>query len=415
MRIHIQTFGCTANKADSLRMKQVLTAHGHTFIDSVDSADMVVVNTCTVTQTTQRNVLKYIHSMSTTGKQVIVAGCLPAAQPDTLEGIPCQIITPSSLDDIATIAGKGDSEAAKTSDSALRTPIVEGVTGVVSISQGCVGHCSYCIVKQARGELVSRPIPDIVNNVKSLMAQGAMEIQLSSQDVAAYGLDREERLPDLLNAITALDGDHMIRVGMMNPFTVLDIVDEMVNAFEDHHIFKFLHLPIQSGSDKVLESMNRKHTVDEFKHIVHAFRQRFPDIILSTDFIVGYPTETNEDFYATQKLLLEIKPQKVNITRYSPRPNTPASLLRDIPDWQKKDLSRVLTHSHHTLNRELLQGKIGTKVRILTTEKGKNNSTSGRDIYYNIVVIQENLPLGTWYNVRIIDSTATYLIGERLN
>jgi threonylcarbamoyladenosine tRNA methylthiotransferase CDKAL1 len=412
MRIHIKTFGCTANKADSLRMRQLLTASGHTFTDTDDSADMVLVNTCTVTQTTQRNVLKYIRSVSGAGKQVIVAGCLPAAQPDTLEGIDCRTITPSSLEDITDIAGKGDSEISPSSDSYIGASMVEGVTGVVSISQGCLGHCSYCIVRQARGELISRPIPEIVNELGSLIAEGARELQLTSQDVAAYGLDTGDRLPDLLKAITTIYGDHMIRVGMMNPFTVLDIVDEVANAFKDPHIFKFLHLPIQSGSDRVLESMNRKHTVDEFKHIVQTFRQKFPHIILSTDFIVGYPTETDEDFNATLKLLEDIKPQKVNITRYSSRPKTSASLLHDMPDWQKKERSRTLTNSHHSLNRKLLQKKIGEQSRILTTEAGKNNSTIGRDIYYNIVAVSENLPLGEWHNVIIVDSTTTYLIGK---
>ncbi len=412
MRIYIKTFGCTANKADSLRMRQLLTARGHTFTDTEDSADMVLVNTCTVTQTTQRNVLKYIRSISAGEKQITVAGCLPAAQPDTLDGINCRTITPSSLKDIIDIAGKGDSERALASDSHISAPVVEGVTGVVSISQGCLGHCSYCIVRQARGELISRPIPEIVSEVRSLIAEGARELQLTSQDIAAYGLDIGDRLPDLLKALTAIDGNHMIRVGMMNPFTVLDIVDEVADAFKDPHIFKFLHLPIQSGSDRVLESMNRKYTVDEFKHIVQTFRQRFPHIILSTDFIVGYPTETDENFNSTLKLLEDIKPQKVNITRYSPRPNTPASLLHDMPDWQKKERSRALTNSHHSLNRKLLQKKIGKQNRILTTEVGKNNSTIGRDIYYNIVAVSENLPLGEWHNVTIVDSTTTYLIGE---
>ncbi|MCK4938145.1 MAG: tRNA (N(6)-L-threonylcarbamoyladenosine(37)-C(2))-methylthiotransferase [Methanosarcinales archaeon] len=412
MRIYIKTFGCTANKADSLRMRQLLAASGHTFTDNVDSADMVLVNTCTVTQTTQRNVLKYIYSVSARGKQVTVAGCLPAAQPEILRGIDCRIITPSSLEDITDIAREEGSENVATWDSQISAPVVEGVTGVVSISQGCLGHCSYCIVRQARGELISRSLPKIVSDARSLIVEGARELQLTSQDTSAYGLDTGDRLPDLLKVLTAIDGDYMIRVGMMNPFTVLDIVDEVADAFKDPHIFKFLHLPIQSGSDRVLESMNRKHTVDEFKHIVQTFRQRFPHIILSTDFIVGYPTETDEDFNATLKLLEDVKPQKVNITRYSQRPNTPASLLHDIPDWQKKERSRALTNSHHSLNRKMLQKKIKKQTRILTTEVGKNNSTIGRDIYYNIVVLSENLPLGEWHDVTIVDSTTTYLIGE---
>lgn len=410
MRIHIKTFGCTANIADSSRMRQLLTAGGHTFTDTEVFADMVLVNTCTVTQTTQRNVLKYIRSVSGTGKQVIVAGCLAAAQPDTLKEIDCEMLAPSSLEDITDIAGRGSQAVMK--DSGHAVPLIKGVTGILSISQGCAGQCSYCIVRQARGELASRSIPEIVHEFRSLIANGAREIQLSSQDIAAYGLDSGYRLPDLLKALISVDGDHMIRAGMMNPFTVFDIADEVADAFKDRHIFKFLHLPIQSGSDRVLGSMNRNHTVDDFRYIVKLFRLRFPHIVLSTDFIVGYPTETDEDFTETLKLLEEVQPQKVNITRFSPRPNTPAYLLYDMPDRKKKERSRVLTRSHHHLNREMLQQKIGEQTRILTTEAGKNDSTIGRDISYNMVVVSENLPLGEWHTVTIVDSTITYLVGE---
>ena len=135
-------------------------------------------------------------------------------------------------------------------------------------------------------------------------------------------------------------------------------------------------------------------------------------MVISTDFIVGYPTETEQDFIDTLELLKEIRPQKVNITRYSPRPNTPSSQLRDLPSWKKKERSRKLTEVHHTINRELLRKRIGDTIHVLTTEVGKDNSTIGRDIYYNNIVVKEDLPLGNWYDVKITGSTITYLIGE---
>lgn len=420
MKIHIKTFGCTANKADSHRIMHLLASQGHIFIDNLDYADLVVVNTCTVTQTTQQKVLKYINFLSDLGKDVVVAGCLPAAQPDIMDGIDYPSVTPASLDDITYIVSNNfvDSNVgsncttAPTAPTLYDVPILEGVTGIVSISQGCLGQCSYCIVKQSRGKLVSRPVPDIVNEIRLLVQQGAREIQLTSQDISAYGMDMDVRLPELLHAVTAVDGDYMIRVGMMNPFTVIGIIDDVIESFKSPHIFKFLHIPIQSGSDKVLQHMNRKHTAEEFKYIIDTFRNHFPGIVISTDFIVGYPIETEQDFNDTLKLLQKIRPQKVNITRYSPRPNTPSSKLRDLPSWEKKERSRRLTKVHHAINRELFRKRIGDSIHVLTTEVGKDNSTVGRDIYYNNIVVKEDLPLGNWYDVKITGSTITYLIGE---
>lgn len=418
MKIHIKTFGCTANKADSHRIMQLLASQGYVFVSNPDLADLIVVNTCTVTQTTQQKVLKYINLLSDLGKDVVIAGCLPAAQPDILDGIDYPSVTPASLDDITDIVGSNfvDSNIVGsngiTAPAPYDVPILEGVTGIVSISQGCAGQCSYCIVKQARGKLVSRPVPDIVDEIKLLIRRGVREIQLTSQDTLAYGMDIGIRLPELLRAITAVEGDYMIRVGMMNPFTVIGIINDIIESFKNPHIFKFLHIPIQSGSDKVLQHMNRKHTAEEFKYIVDTFRNNFPGIVISTDFIVGYPTETEQDFNDTLKLLTKLRPQKVNITRYSPRPNTLSSQLRDLPSWKKKERSRRLTKSHHTINRELLRKRIGDTIHVVTTEVGTDNSTIGRDIYYNNIVVKKDIPLGNWYDVKITGSTITYLIGE---
>jgi len=406
MKIHIKTFGCTANKADSLYIKKKLTGTGHTFTDNANSAGIVIVNTCIVTHTTERKVLKFIRSLFGSGKRIIIAGCLPAAQPDILKGIDCELITPSSLDNIIEMVGGGD-----TTD---QLPVLEGVIGICSISRGCAGDCSYCIVKLARGELISRPVPEITKEIGLLLQQGAKEIQLASQDTAAYGLDSGVRLPELLKAISGFDGDHMIRIGMMNPFTLLDILDDVIESFRDPHIYKFLHIPVQSGSNRVLEHMNRRYTIEEFKYIVHAFRTKFPQLTLSTDFITGYPSETEQDFNDTMELFKEVEPHKVNITRYSPRPGTKALLLYDMPDWIKKERSRLLTRQHFAINNRLFAKKIGDTARVLTTGTGRNNSTVCRDKNYNIIILQEDLPSGNWYDVTITGSRTVYLIGERI-
>jgi len=390
MNIYIKTFGCTANKSDSLKIKQAFLNKGHRFTDNFDTADTVIVNTCTVTQTTQRKVIKYIKSIS--GKRVLVTGCMALAQPEVLKDIKCKIINQNTL--------------------SQNIQMIDGITGIVGISNGCVGNCSYCIVKKARGNLISRSISDIMYEVKQLINQGAKEIQITSQDTAAFGIDKNEKLYELLNAITSIDADFMVRVGMMNPFTLIGILDEVIKSFKNPHIFKFLHLPVQSGSNRVLKDMNRNYKVEDFKYIVNKFKENFKELTLSTDFIVGYPTEEEKDFQDSLKLIDEIKPQKVNITQYSERRGTESSKLYDMPQRIKKQRSRIMTKKQTDICQRIFSKKIGEKTRILITEKGKNKSVIGRDMCYNNIVVKSELNLGKWYDVKIIDSKTFYLVGE---
>ena len=289
---------------------------------------------------------------------------------------------------------------------------LEGVTGAVSISDGCVGQCSYCIVKQARGDIVSYPPRTIVNSVKRLVEAGAKEILITSQDTAAYGLDIGVCLPDLLNSITEIDGDFYIRVGMMNPLTTLKILDDLAESFDDPKVFKFLHLPVQSSSDRILESMKRGYSVSDYVQIVDAFRERFPNLTLSTDFIVGYPGENTDDFERTMLLLKKTKPLKVNITRFSPRPNTPAAKMPDILERVKKERSRALTKAYHKISSELHRSLVGLLTEVIVTEKGKEGSVIARDPYYRNIVIKKNLKLGERHPVKIVDARTNYLVGE---
>ncbi|MDD2665545.1 MAG: tRNA (N(6)-L-threonylcarbamoyladenosine(37)-C(2))-methylthiotransferase [Methanocellales archaeon] len=402
MKAYIETYGCTANKSDSQRIKTLLLQNNYEIADSIESSDIIVVNTCTVTDRTERRMIKRLRELKK--EKTIVAGCLPAAQPDLVSG--WKTITPRSIPSLASILGE---------QSPAKNEICPGdVTALVSISEGCVGHCSYCIVKQARGDLKSYPPKTIVNSVKGLVEAGAKEILITSQDTAAYGLDIGVGLPDLLNHITGIDGDFYIRVGMMNPLTTTKILDDLVDSFDDPKVFKFLHLPVQSGSDRILKSMNRGYSVSDYVKIVDTFRERFPGITLSTDFIVGYPGESAEDFGRTVLLLEETKPTKVNITRFSPRPNTPAASLPDTLERTKKERSRVLTKAHHKIAYELHRSLVGLLTEVIVTEKGKDGSVIARDSSYRNIVIQENLMLGEKHPVRIVGARTNYLIGELL-
>ena len=287
----------------------------------------------------------------------------------------------------------------------------ENAIAIVSISEGCLGSCSFCATRIARGRLKSFSIDAIVNEVKKAVEMGFKEIQLTSQDTGAYGLDMGEyKLPELLNRISKIDGDFRVRVGMMNPHHAAKILDDLINSFSNDKIYKFIHVPVQSGDNKVLEHMKRNHTVEDFVEVVDRFRKEFDDVMVSTDIIVGYPTESEESFWKSYELIKNVKPDIVNITRFSPRPNTPASKLRDIPGWIKKERSRILTKLCREIGYENNKKFIGKRFRVLITKHGKNGTMLSRTNSYRPVVTTGEL--GRFKDVEIIDCTFNYLISK---
>ncbi|WP_457555292.1 radical SAM protein, partial [Candidatus Pyrohabitans sp.] len=238
---------------------------------------------------------------------------------------------------------------------------------------------------------------------------GYREIQLTSQDTAVYGRDISTTLPELLGELVDLPYEFRIRVGMMNPTYAGEIFDGLLEAFESEKIYKFLHLPVQSGSDAVLRHMRRGYTVEEFLELVTDFRRRFPESTLSTDVIVGYPTESGEDFEETYTLVQEIKPEVLNITRFSPRPGTEAAKLRDLHDWIKKERSRRLTRLMREIGMERNRRYLGRRLRVLVTKRGKGSTLLARSDAYRQVVVNSG-EIGKFAEVKIREIRPTYLI-----
>ncbi len=416
VRVHLKTYGCTANQADSRRILTMVRGLGHTISSEVE-ADAVIVNTCTVTGQTERKVMREIDRLIGAGMDVIVAGCIPAAQPEELRDLDILgSVTPKSLDRIRRLLPDDGGVSARERERCSSEPIIPENAAVapVEIATGCVGRCSYCIVKRARGDLHSRPIEEIVEEVSKLVASGVWEIQLTSQDTACYGWDTGSSLPELLSELSKVGGDFRIRIGMMNPATARSITDELIEAYRSEKVYKFLHLPVQSGSDKVLIDMRREYSVKDYQRISRRFTDNFPLGVVSTDFIVGYPTETDADFLKTLKLLQEMQPLKVNITRYSKRPHTDASRLQDLPERVKKERSRRLTEEHLRIAREILSRYRGEVCEVTVTTRGRDHTSIARDDNYRYIVIKERLPLGSRHRVKITGAKSTYLIGERV-
>ncbi|MHC1566539.1 MAG: tRNA (N(6)-L-threonylcarbamoyladenosine(37)-C(2))-methylthiotransferase [Candidatus Syntropharchaeia archaeon] len=394
MRFYIETYGCTANQGDSKRIEAMLKKEGHEKVEMVENADVVIVNTCIVTKRTELNVIKRICQLK--NKKLVVAGCMPAVFPEL----------------IFQNVGKVETIALESLDN-LFDYESEGVIGTVNISRGCIGNCSYCIVKKARGDLLSYPPEKILRSVRALVERGVKEVRITAQDCSAYGLDIGRRFPELLEMLCDIEGNFRIRVGMMNPSTIKEILDDLIDVFENEKVFKFLHAPVQSGSNRVLKKMRRDYTVEEFVEIVDSFRRRFDEITISTDFIVGFPTETEEDFEESLNLLRRIEAEKVNITRFSRRPGTEAAKMKDILERIKKERSRKFTRLYHEIAEEKNRRLIGKKLHVLITERGKKRGVIGRDSAYRNVVIGEDLSLGSEVEVVVTGARSTYLIGNR--
>ncbi len=403
------------NQADSDIMRGLISKYFE--LSDVENADVVVINSCGVIEYTERKIIRRMKELKSLGKKIVLAGCLSRISKEAVE-LADSVVSPDNLDKIVDAINSNSKvlfierrsiDKAKLHDVKCR--LRENAIAIVSISEGCLGSCSFCATRIARGRLKSFSIDAIVNEVKKAVEMGFKEIQLTSQDTGAYGLDMGEyKLPELLNRISKIDGDFRVRVGMMNPHHAAKILDDLINSFSNDKIYKFIHVPVQSGDNKVLEHMKRNHTVEDFVEVVDRFRKEFDDVMVSTDIIVGYPTESEESFWKSYELIKNVKPDIVNITRFSPRPNTPASKLRDIPGWIKKERSRILTKLCREIGYENNKKFIGKRFRVLITKHGKNGTMLSRTNSYRPVVTTGEL--GRFKDVEIIDCTFNYLISK---
>lgn len=376
-RVLIETYGCRYNFGDTAKLVEILKSKGCIIVNSAERADAVIINTCTVVGSTERRMLRRLSFFRE--YDLYVMGCMPAVQREAIFAVctPTEIsseIIHEAYRNIGTVAGGGVS--------------------IVQVAQGCVGTCTYCLTRKARGPLKSFSEDKIRAEIFAHTDAGTTEIQITAQDLSCWGRDIGKTLPSLLNTLDDVPGRFMIRLGMMNPATVKGILDDLVDAFANARIFKFIHLPVQSGSDTILERMGRQYTVADFEEIVARFKKRYPEITLVTDMIVGFPGETHEDFSESLDLIDRVRPNKVNITRYSRRPFTPVSSEKDFPDWVKKDRSRIMNSRAEKVYVSLNEGYLEKQVSYLVTEKIKKGSVMARSPNYLGIVIDENLPVG---------------------
>jgi threonylcarbamoyladenosine tRNA methylthiotransferase CDKAL1 len=420
-RVYVKSFGCSANLADGEVIAGCLSEAGFELVEDPEDAEFLVYNTCAVKSPTENRIMDILRK-APKDRRLIVSGCLPVINFERLErevefdGVTGPAPGVTIVDVLGRVAaGERVVSLGDVSGSGLCLPRVPAnpFVSIIPINYGCLGDCSYCCVHFARGRLRSNPVGEVVERVRRDLASGVKEFWLTSQDTACYGKDIGASLADLLESVCEVEGDFRVRVGMMNPDHVLGMLDELVEAYVCGKVFKFLHLPVQSGDDKVLGLMNRRYTVDEFRKAVDSFREKIPRLTLSTDVICGFPGESREAFENTKSLIAEVKPDIVNVSKFFARPRTPAEKLVPLLPRELNRRSRELAELSRRVSFDKNRAWLGWEGTILFDEQGKGESCVGRNFAYKPVVVKtEECLLGKFAQVKVVRVFSTYLEAE---
>jgi len=417
-KIFVEAYGCSASFADSEMISGLILNGGHTLVDDSSKSDLNIVVTCSVKDATANKMIHRIKSLKS--KPLVVAGCFPKAEKSTVEKFTenASLLGPNSLGMTlevinSTLNGKKQIALEDSDLSKIGLPKVRlnPVVGIVEIASGCMSECTFCQTKLSKGDLSSYRLGDIVRQVQTEIKEGCKEVWLTSTDNGCYGFDIGTDLPSLVNAVVEIPDDFMIRVGMMNPMYMPRIKEGLIESFDNDKVFKFLHIPVQSGSDKVLHDMKRGHTVGTFREIVKKAKERFGEFTISTDVIVGFPSETREDFQKTVNLLDETRPDVVNLSRYSARPGTDAAEWEQIDVAEVKRRSKVIFEQISKISIENNKKWIGWTGKVLFDEK-IDEGIKGRNFAYKPVFVRNEVDIGQSHTIEIIDVTINSLLGK---
>lgn len=415
--IWVEAYGCSASVADSEMISGLILNGGHTLAQNEKDSDLNVIVTCSVKDVTAHKMVHRIKRLKT--RPLVVAGCLPKAEQATVERFSpkASLLGPNSLGktlDVidATLNGTKKIEIEDTDLNKVGLPKVRlnPAVGIIEIASGCISECTFCQTKLAKGDLTSYRVGDVVRQVRQEIEEGCVEIWLTSTDNGCYGFDIGTSLPDLVKSVSEIEYDFVVRVGMMNPMYLPRIKDKLVESFMSDKVFKFLHMPIQSGSDKVLKDMKRGHTSKTFYEVNSSFRRRFDRFTIATDIIVGFPTETEEDFNKTVALINETRPDIINLSRYSARSGTKASELEQIDVSEVKRRSKIVFDIAKRISQERNEEWIGWEGEVLFDEVS-NGIIKGRNFAYKQIVTCSKVQLGQNAKVKITGATPNGLIG----
>ncbi|MFA0308308.1 tRNA (N6-isopentenyl adenosine(37)-C2)-methylthiotransferase MiaB [Vibrio splendidus] len=435
-KLLIKTWGCQMNEYDSSKMADLLNAaNGYELTEVPEEADVLLLNTCSIREKAQEKVFHQLGRWKTLkdkkeGVVIGVGGCVATQEgdhirqrapyvdvifgPQTLHRLPEMI--KSSLSNEKPVMDISFPEIEKFDN--LPEPKADGATAYVSIMEGCSKYCTYCVVPYTRGEEVSRPMDDVLYEVAQLAEQGVREVNLLGQNVNAFRGPTYEgdicTFAELLRLVASIDGIDRIRFTTSHP---LEFGDDIIEVYKDTpELVSFLHLPVQSGSDRILTMMKRPHTAIEYKSIIRKLRKARPDIQISSDFIVGFPGESKQDFQDTMKLIKEVDFDMSFSFVFSPRPGTPAADYPcDVPAQEKKDRLWELQQTVNTQAMRFSRLMLDTEQRILVEGPSRKNlmELRGRTENSRVVNFEGSADLiGQFVDVKITEVYTNSLRGE---
>lgn len=418
---YIETYGCASNKADSYIISNILSNSGYIQTE-FEEAQFIIINTCAVKEQTENKIkerLKSLHNLyhKKSNKHIIIAGCLPHITPEYINVI--KTIIPSysaiidldnfrDLPEIFTRIRLGGKNLIYKSDQVidkakiLIKPPPGKITGVVPISEGCLGSCTYCCVKHARGTLNCYDPDNIISNIRHQLGHGIKQVYLTSQDCSIYQ-HGGTNLSDLLKKINNLDFKFYLRMGMINPSFLIENVDQLISIFNLPKVYQFLHIPIQSGSNKILQEMQRKYKISDIIDNLELLRETFPSLTISTDIICGFPGESEYDFYRTINFIKWLKPEILNISKFTARPGTKAKQMTQLNSKTIKERSIRLSKVYRASLLNINDKWKGWEGEVLLLHKGLDDQqTFCRNFAYkNIFLDKANAVYGEFMKVKV--------------
>ena len=422
-KVHFITQGCSGNLRESEIMMGLLNNSGYDIVNEENNSDINVVNICTVKgdHTALREISRLKKQFP--DKKLIVAGCINESIIPKIKNLDSSIslINTHNLGKISAVVENSLGNVAlelldKKYEQKVNLPSVRKnpVIGIVPILNGCNYFCTFCSTKLVKGKLFSYPMDAIREDVKSHLKAGCKEIWITSNDTGAYMVEQggKQKLVELMENILSVPMDFKVRIGMMNPGNTITVLEKLIEIYKHPKMFKFLHIPVQSGNNEVLKAMNRRYSVEDYIKIVEAFRKEIPQITISTDIIVGFPAETEGQFNDSMELLRKTRPDIVNLARYAIREGTIAAKMKQHSTNELKIRSKLMTESFRKIAYENNQKWINWQGKILIDEIGKDNFWVGRNDYYKPIFVQGNFKLGDEFEVKIYDATTFGLKGE---
>jgi len=433
-KLYIKTYGCQMNVYDSERMAEALGGQGYVETQTPDDADMILLNTCHIREKAAEKVYSELGRFkglkaAKPDLKIGVAGCVAQAEGQEImrrQPLVDLVVGPSSyhhLPEMEAKTRKGEKalvtdfpEEDKFAKLKGRPKAARGPTAFLSVQEGCDKFCAFCVVPYTRGAEYSRPVETVLSEARDLVERGVREITLLGQNVNAYhgaGPDGDEwSLARLIWALDGVDGLERIRFTTSHPN---DMDDDLIEAHGTcDKLMPYLHLPVQSGSDRILKRMNRSHTAESYLRLIERIREARPDILLSGDFIVGFPEETEEDFQATMDLVAEVNYGYAYSFKYSTRPGTPAAERAQVDEDVKSERLYRLQDLITQQQRAIQDAMVGREVGVLFEKPGRlDGQMAGKSDHLHAVHVRDaSLSVGELRRVRITESGTNSLAGE---